>query len=402
MRAIKNNILYIIIILGIAILVAMPKVNAQVFSADGNPADTESQEVITILNTEETFGYQDANLNQKPTVSADSNISYSVFPEYGFTMNPDNPNQTVTPGDIRYQYYGVTNEGNAGDAYTLKCFYDYNKTPPLATNWTVEVWLNPASPSFLGTLSAGSITNYIEQIVEDGDVLPYFTVYVGSTTIEAPDGSFVRVLLTSETSATPAGRYQGANDYWYGGAWSTTDEAIYQTAAPVLVLTRVFTVDAPTEGGYGGGDNDPVPGAVITFTMTYSNEGNGDANNVFVVDKVPTDTTFGHANKTGAAGNVTITPGSGSTDVTWEVWYSTDATPPFSYIDDTNWTLIGTVDGTAPDAWPTAATIYGTTEPGYLGTGGGTGVVTYVRWKRLGLIPSTEDTKTITWGVTIR
>jgi uncharacterized repeat protein (TIGR01451 family) len=397
MKIVKNSIIYLFIILVIAALVSMPKVNAQTFTADGNPFDTESQESISILATEETFAYQDANLNRKPTVSALSDIVFVVDPEYGLSMNT-NPDISVTPGDNVQHYYAVTNEGNAGDSYTLKCLYANFGG---ASNWTVEVWKDPSSPSQLGTLTPAVISNFVEQVPEDSDVLPYFEVYVSSITAEAPDGSYIKISCTAETGAAPTGRYQGGNDYWYGAGKSISDEVIDSVAAPVMVLTRTFTVDAPSEGGYVGGDYDPVPGAVITFTMVYSNEGEGAANNVFIVDKVPVNTTLAHLNRGGnqASGNVTITPAKG-TATTWEVAYSTSASPTMTYAAGLpDWKHLGTIESTADYFPPGASTIYGTTEPD-----GGSGVATYVRWRRLTTYPiaADEDDKSLTWGVTIR
>jgi hypothetical protein len=388
----RNILVFAFILLGVMLIASTPSVNAQTFSSDGNPGDTASGEVINIFATNEAAYYQDANLNNRST-NAVTDISYTTSPEYGLSMNVDITDlNIVSPGDlVNHSIYVVTNEGNTTLPYDGSYYFEYGGG---ASGWTVEVWQG-AGPVFQ-PLIAGTVSTESKTLSEDsqtaGLASRFYRVYVSPNAAEAPNGAYIDVFTTYEVSATPVGTYEGANTLIYGGTSEARDYFRDEVQAPELVISRAHAVDSPDT--YTGGDNDYVPGAVVTFTLTYTNEGSAEAREVILIDKIPTKeatsgTNLAHVNGTGNHGNVTLTPATG-TAADWTVSYSTIATPATTYGATADWTQIGTVTG---NQYPSASGLYETGSSEY--------DATWIKWEK-STVEATEVDKTIVWGVTIR
>lgn len=395
----------LIIVLGIAILVGAPKGDAVTFHSDGNPGDNASGEVITAVGSYETLDYQDANSNQKPTTFPATDIATTVSPEYGMSMDVDAADETVTPGQavIAPVHYIVTNEGNADFVGTLSALYNYFNS---ADGWIVELWWDPpgivAPPSLVATLTAASVfqtsANFI--ITEDFDNPDgwYYNIYVSSEVTGAPDGSYIIVSTTWETTDTPVGTYEGANTYLYGGTSEADDANQYTLAAPLLVLTRTSTIDSPrVYQTKGGGANDPVPGAVASYKLVYSNLGSASAESVVVIDRITTKegtpgTNLAHINAAGATTHVDLTLASpGDMIDGWTISYSILTAPATTYGATAGWTVIGTTTGS--NAFPSSASLYSTSSNEY--------AARWIKFEKASIDP-TEDGVNINWGVTIR
>lgn len=129
-----------------------------------------------------------------------------------------------------------------------------------------------------------------------------YTVRV-RTAADATDGASMAVQLSFVTASTPVGSYNGYNGNPYGG-----DATVLRTVgggvagvsyitttvnAAVLTVAKSASVTAPAVYiGNGGGATDPVPGAKITYTITYGNTGGGAASSVVIVDPIPANTTY--------------------------------------------------------------------------------------------------------------
>jgi hypothetical protein len=388
----KNSLIYLVLVLGVS-LIAAPQAISQTFSSNGNPGDTASGEVMTAYGTNETLNYQDANSNSKPVTYPASNLDFTVSPEYGLSMDQDitdlNP---VTPGEVvNHNTYSITNEGNTDLPLLGSYYYEYGGG---SSNWTVEV-RSGAAPIF-APLVASIVSTESTVIVEDSHIANisarFYRVYVSPLVAEAPDGSYIDVYTTYETTATPVGTYEGATYLFYGGTSESDDYFRDQVAAPLMIISRTNVIDSPS--GYTGGANDPVPGAVVTFTMVYTNEGSANAESVILIDKITT--------KEGASGNnlahvdadatthngVPLTHGGQGTATGWAVSYSIISSPATTYGATANWTPIGDTDGTQyPGAglYTTASSEYG---------------AVWIKWEK-GAVTSAESASLV-WGVTIR
>jgi hypothetical protein len=368
-------------ILLLGILAALILFPAAVFA--DNPLDTASGVLITAEGRFCTLSYTDSGSILKPTAEA-TTITIAVLPMYGFDGLTTTPTlQATTPGTARTYNYTITNEGNNSDTFGLK--YTVTYTGCAGTGWLVEICR--ASDNFVLANTQNTI-GVSPSVGEDANWGFYVRVTPSSVPTNAPNGSFATVTVTATTAARPAGEYYGANGITYGGTSEASNTTITTIETSVMTMTRVATVDAPrTAGGkYTGGAHDAVPGAVITYTITTSNEGSANA---LSVDKVPSNTWIAHVNEGtswGTVPNVTIT--APSPDATgWTAYYTTAASPNFTYgyIGGTQWVTIAAVGAVAPtDMTATSHTFD-----------------TYVKFEKA-IVTATEDTRKLNWGVTIR
>lgn len=386
----KYLLILLIITVNLALLPALCR--AEGFTSDGNPGDAASGDAVSAPASFETWNYRDLNQNYKPQLSPTTDVSAIVQPEYGFTLKQPSGLQ-VTPGDITNNYWRTTNEGDAVLPITLKLVYTQLNLGEVGPPWTVEAWVNG---TFRATLDAG--TNFYvsgESVADDSSMPFYYRVYTpsGATNNTA-------VFMTSEvsTTKTPTGQYQGGNTYYYGGYGLNSNTSVNYVATPVVTITRTSTVDSPTTYTAMASTHEAVPGAVITFTITYSNEGYGAATSVEVVDKVPANTNLAHFNQTGSSGYVYVTAPHGSSS-NWRVYYSTAESPSKVYGNYTDWTLISTL-ANSTDAFPFSITgnyTYRSNDAQF--------AAKWVKWEKVDSIPGIQDQnhiRTLTWGVTIR
>jgi len=384
MRLFKN------FIIGVVVLLVGTGAIAQNFKTTGNPLDNTAGELFTAELTQETMDYKDTNLNTKPTTLPASDITFTVSAEYGFSMlGTQEDNTAVIPGETLVQgNYAVTNEGDTADVYTIESIYIEDVG---SSGWDVSL-ISTESGANLANLTASVLNAETRNVADDDDFGFHYVVTPSAT---ADDGEQITIYTTVETGATPVGEYTGGNALTYSGTSSATDIFYDQISSPELVISRVANIDSPDvyeSNGYGA--NDPVPGAIITFTYTYTNEGSSAASDVILLAKVPTlepikGTNLAHVNGTGDHGNVTITP-AGGTATGWTVSYSTITNPATTYGATANWTQIGTVTG---NQYPSATGLYETASAEYQAK--------WIKWEKAS-VPDTDDNITITWGVTIR
>lgn len=393
MRSIK----YLVIIVGVAgLMMLMAGASAAVtFTATGNPGDTLQGTVITAESTSASLEYTDINANPKPTVNPVGDIEVTVLPVYGFSMAAL-PDAVLGVGRTATNETYITSEGNnISDTYTLTFEADF--TGDGVGTWTVNIMRS--DDVLFTTLTAGA-TSYTTQaaIAEDSDFGFYHEVTAPTSEGAGggQPGDQVVITTTATTDSTPVGQYTGANGLTYGGTSEVITVSTYSIEKPVMIVTRTSTVDAPIAGAYTGGIHDKVPGSVITFTITYSNEGNESASNVILIDKVPSgegcDTNLAHFNQDAATTNVNITAAEGD-GIGWTICYSTDPNPSTTYGDrGPNWTVVGTLSG-GSEKFPGTGGLYENTSSEFSAT--------YVKWEKTPVL-TTELGDTLTWGVTIR
>jgi len=87
-------------------------------------------------------------------------------------------------------------------------------------------------------------------------------------------------------------QYTGFNDNLYGGYNNYTYFIAATISGPSLRLSNRIAVVDSNLTNYGGGTNDLVPGAKISYAIGITNDGLIDANTVNVTEKVPANTTF--------------------------------------------------------------------------------------------------------------
>ncbi len=165
------------------------------------------------------------------------------------STNPANiaPGGTTTASAQLVYTNTVQNTGNANDTYTLDA-------PTVPAGFTVEISTNGGGS--YTTVSGGGSTTLAVGFASSADILVRVTVPVGQTVLT---GFSTTIRATS--TVTPA-----ANN-------RTIDRAY----TGFVQLSKAYTV---ANGTGVGGPTDAVPGAVITYNITYTNvsTSNGDAN----------------------------------------------------------------------------------------------------------------------------
>jgi uncharacterized repeat protein (TIGR01451 family) len=371
----------VLCVLAAACLIALGifvKAEAVNYTSNGNPDDTATGTAITADKTLCTLDYTDINGNSKPQVTPATDITVTVISEYGISGIGAPLDQSTAPNAAVYYTYVVTNEGNASDTINLSQSTSYGGG---GSSWTVKI-VQQGSDTEITTIN----------LAEDAEAA--FRIKV-TPAADATYGQSATVTTTAETASTPVGQYTGANGQNYGGAALENDATITTITGPALSLTRTSTVDSPTghAAHSGATAHDPVPGAVITYTYTYSNTGNASADSNVIVDKIPpTYTQACHVNSTGGSvSNVTLTAAQ-STAVGWSVFTSEAGTPSRAYGTYTGWTLIGTIDSTADYATASAGA-------GKFFGGINTGT-TFIKFEKAEV--ASGESKTLQWGVTIK
>jgi hypothetical protein len=165
------------------------------------------------------------------------------------STNPANiaPGGTTTASAQLVFTNTVQNTGNADDIFTLDA-------PTVPAGFTVEISTNGGGA--YTTVSGGGSTTLAVGFASSADILVRVTVPVGQTVL-TPFSTSVRATST----VTPA----------------ANNRTIDRSYTGFIQLSKAFTVANST--GVGG-LTDAVPGAVITYNVTYSNisSSNGDAN----------------------------------------------------------------------------------------------------------------------------
>jgi hypothetical protein len=172
--------------------------------------------------------------------------------------NDDYTNKSTNPANIAPG--GVTaasaqlvytntlqNTGNANDTYTLDA-------PVVPAGFTVELSTNGGG-SYTDVSSGGSVSLAVN-FASSANILVRVTVPAGKTVLTA-----YAATIRATSTVTPA----------------SSNRTIDRSYTGFLQLSKAYTV---ANGTGVGGATDPVPGAVITYNITYSNisTSNGDAN----------------------------------------------------------------------------------------------------------------------------
>lgn len=165
------------------------------------------------------------------------------------STNPANiaPGGTTTASAQLVYTNTLQNTGNANDTYTLDA-------PVVPAGFTVEISTNGGG--LYTDVSSGGSTTLAVGFGNSADILVRVTVPVGKLVLTA-----FSTTIRATSVVTPA----------------TSNRTIDRSYTGFVQLTKTFTV---ANGTGVGGATDAVPGAVITYNVTYTNisSSNGDAN----------------------------------------------------------------------------------------------------------------------------
>jgi hypothetical protein len=166
------------------------------------------------------------------------------------STNPGNiaPGGTTTAAGTLVYTNTVQNTGNANDTYTLDA-------PSVPAGFTVEISTTGIGGPWTDVSSGGS-TSLAVNFGSSANFLVRVTVPTGKLILNAFSTS-----IRATSTVTPASNNQTIDRAYTG----------------FIQLTKTFSV---ANGTGVGGPTDAVPGAVITYNITYTNisSSNGDAN----------------------------------------------------------------------------------------------------------------------------
>ena len=217
------------------------------------------------------------------TIKVDELLNVAVA---GLTTTPATAGQTSAVLE-----YSVTNTGNGPEAFKLTANPAVAGNAFDATVQSVVVDSNGNGvydPGVDQILAPGASTPII---AADGSLKVFVIVSLPSG---AADGQTSQVQLTADAATgtgTPgtvfAGQGDGGGDAVVGstGASANANDALIASLATVALVKSAVIADP-----FGG--SQPVPGAVVTYTMTASVSGTGQAAGLHVTDVIPTGTTY--------------------------------------------------------------------------------------------------------------
>ena len=229
------------------------------------------------------------------TVSQSSNVSTIIVAEIlnvAVTWQ-DAANVVVQPGDAnKALYFTVTNTGNGSDSYTL-------------AGLSAGIGGDNFDPSLLdlyfdtngnGAYNAGVDTQYIPGvndpvIAANGSIR---ILVLNNIPLGLLDGNLgnTRLTATSKTGTgapgtVVAGAGEGGTDAVVGSTGG--DDAklgTYVVSNVVVTITKTSSILDPFSG------NQPVPGAVVTYTISVVVAGSGTAANMKITDSIPAGTSY--------------------------------------------------------------------------------------------------------------
>jgi uncharacterized repeat protein (TIGR01451 family) len=308
------------LLLAAATLVLVPAI---AFAA-GTPSGTSVHNTATV-------DYRVGGISQPQITSNDA--QFVVDNRIDLTVTTvDGSAVTVLPGStVRVLTFLVTNTGNTPQDFRLTAL----DAPAAAFGLTetfdatnVHVWADADGNGVYDP--AIDLLDYVDELAADASVHVFVVADIPGTVTEGDVASY-DLLANAAAAGTPgslgadmvedsgvaddpsavqvvfgdgAGTIDGARD----GASSSRDS--YQVANANLTIAKSSVV---AEDPFNGTTNPKaIPGARVTYTLDVSNTGAGDADNVSIVDTVPSYTVF-HVGSVSAAGTIAYSSDGGAT-----------------------------------------------------------------------------------------
>jgi len=255
-------------------------------TAAGTPITNQATANYTVGSTNYTVGSTNYTENSNTTTTRVAEILNVdvVWQDAG--------NVTVIPGDTgRVLTFQVTNTGNGTDDYTLAGLStlggdDFDPT-------LVGIYLDSNSN---GAYDSGTDAQYVSGT--NDPALPAETAVTVFVLNNIPgalsDGDLgnSQLTVTSNTGSgapgtTVSNAGEGGTDAVVGtSGGSDADIGSYVVSALAVSVVKSVGIADP----FGG--SEPVPGAVLTYTVTVSVVGTGTAQGLVITDPIPADTTY--------------------------------------------------------------------------------------------------------------
>lgn len=266
--------------------------------AAGTPAGTD---IVNTARVDYTVGSVDLSDEGSASVTVAQLLAVTVTAESGVVAVAPGDSDTVTQ-------YTVTNTGNGTDTFelvgdsALSGSDDFD--PTLA-----EIWLDDGNGIFepgADTLYEFGVNDPI--LASDASVTVFLLNDIPASGVDEGDTGDTRLTATTVLQSSPldavgtvyAGGGVGGVNAIVGNTQATGfAEASHSIQSLVITMTKtneilaVFNTDTVIPGEVL---SDPIPGAVITYTLTIDAVGSGTATGIQITDTVPDGTTYAAGN----------------------------------------------------------------------------------------------------------
>jgi uncharacterized repeat protein (TIGR01451 family) len=199
---------------------------------------------------------------------------------------------TVNPGDtIQITTFLVTNIGNGNDTYTLE---GLSTLPGDDFNPTLNDLYFDTNGN--GLYDPGIDAQYIPGVNDPSLDADQSMIVFSSNNIPTgvTDGELgytqVRAISSLGTGA-PGTIFPGQGDFGTDAVLSNSggddsDIGVYVVSNVIMTIDKSVIITDPF------GSNEPIPGAVLSYSIVVSAAGSGTAENVVITDPIPANTTY--------------------------------------------------------------------------------------------------------------
>lgn len=195
-----------------------------------------------------------------------------------------------TPDTNQVLTFLLTNTGNGNDNYTLTVQNNIggDQFDPVL----VDIYLDSNSND---TYEAGIDTQYIagtnDPVLAADASISVFVINNIPAALNNADLGNSQLTATSNTGSGAPGTIitnagEGNTDAVVGNSGGTSSDAGTYVVADLLSLVKSVVINDPMGG------NQPVPGAIMTYTIVVTVTGSGTAAGVVITDPIPTNTTY--------------------------------------------------------------------------------------------------------------
>ncbi|VAW89873.1 hypothetical protein MNBD_GAMMA18-777 [hydrothermal vent metagenome] len=254
---------------------------------------------IVIANTA-SVDYEVGGLNQTDVIS--NSVDFTVDAKVDLTVAGTGGNLNISPGASgQVLHYTVHNTGNEMFDYSLAFTADAGDNFN-ATAVAVYVDANGNNTYDPGIDTATSIDNLAADITISVFVVGDIPLSVTDTQVATYHLRATTLLSTGlPVPAEPASDTEDSKDYVYADTQGTDTandiarDKIHSASLDYVVQSA--TIDVAKSNSVDDGLTGPtgefyIPGGTVTYTITVTNNGGTDADNVVLADAAPTDTTY--------------------------------------------------------------------------------------------------------------
>lgn len=267
-----------IVLLGLAIVF-----HANVSWAVGTPTGTDITNQAT------------ASYNVGPTNFVEvSNITTTTVAELidVSTVWQDAAPVTVNPGDtVQITTFLVTNIGNGNDTYTLE---GLSELPGDDFNPTLNDLYFDSNGN--GIYDPGVDAQYFPGVNDpsldaDQSIIVFLSNNIPAGVTDGDLGFTQLTAISSLGAGAPGTIFPGQGDFGTDAVLGNSggddsDIGIYVVSNVIMTIVKSVIITDPF------GSNEPIPGAVLSYSIVVTAAGSGTAENVVITDPIPANTTY--------------------------------------------------------------------------------------------------------------